>query len=64
MRAPTYFESGVVAIFGGSFDPITYTHIQVATEVINFGFADQVYSRICVFVTHTLGLDSALRYAS
>jgi nicotinate (nicotinamide) nucleotide adenylyltransferase len=42
MRLPTQFESGTVVVFGGSFDPITYTHIQVAAEVINFGLADQV----------------------
>lgn len=41
-RFPTNFESGTVVIFGGSFDPVTYTHIQVASEVLNFGLADQV----------------------
>jgi len=41
-RYPTYFESGTVVIFGGSFDPVTFTHIQVASEVLNFGLADQV----------------------
>ena len=42
LRSPTNFDAGTVVIFGGSFDPITYTHIQIALEVVNFGLADQV----------------------
>ena len=34
-------------IFGGSFDPITFTHIQIATEIINFRLADQVWIVPC-----------------
>lgn len=47
LRKPTQFESGTVVIFGGSFDPITFTHIQVAAEVINFDLADQVWVVPC-----------------
>jgi nicotinate-nucleotide adenylyltransferase len=47
LRRPTQFDSGTVVIFGGSFDPITFTHIQVAAEVINFDLADQVWVVPC-----------------
>ena len=47
IRRPTHFDSGTVVIFGGSFDPITFTHIQVAAEVVNFGLADQVWVVPC-----------------
>lgn len=47
MRRPTNFETGVVVVFGGSFDPITFTHIQVAIESLNFGFGDQVWIVPC-----------------
>jgi nicotinate (nicotinamide) nucleotide adenylyltransferase len=47
MRIPNCFDSGTVAIFGGSFDPITFTHVQVAAEVINFELADQVWVVPC-----------------
>jgi nicotinate-nucleotide adenylyltransferase len=47
MRRPTYFEEGTVIIFGGSFDPVTYTHVQVAMEALAFGFADQVWMVPC-----------------
>lgn len=47
MKVPVDFHGGCVVIFGGSFDPITFTHIQVATEVINFGLADQVWIVPC-----------------
>jgi nicotinate-nucleotide adenylyltransferase len=47
MKRPVHFESGTVVVFGGSFDPVTYTHIQIATEIINFGLADQVWIVPC-----------------
>ncbi len=47
MRQPTNFDTGVVVIFGGSFDPITFTHIQIAIEALNFGFGDQVWIVPC-----------------
>lgn len=61
-RYPIDFESGTVVVFGGSFDPVTYTHVQVATEVLNFGLADQVcFNSKEMF--YKLGLDGALRDA-
>ena len=47
MRRPTNFEAGVVVVFGGSFDPITYTHVQVAIESLQFGFGGQVWIVPC-----------------
>ena len=47
IRRPSNFQSGTVVVFGGSFDPISFTHIQVAAEVINFGLADQVWVVPC-----------------
>ena len=47
MKRPIHFDEGTVVIFGGSFDPVTYTHIQITTEVINFGLADQVWIVPC-----------------
>jgi hypothetical protein len=47
MKVPEDFQYGRVVIFGGSFDPITFTHIQVATEIINFDLADQVWIVPC-----------------
>lgn len=47
MRRPTNFEEGVVVVFGGSFDPVTFTHIQVAMESLSFGFGDQVWMVPC-----------------
>ena len=47
MRFPREIISGTVVIFGGSFDPVTYSHIQLATEVLNFELADQVWIVPC-----------------
>ena len=47
IRRPNKVESGTIVIFGGSFDPITITHIQVAAEVIHFELADQVWVVPC-----------------
>lgn len=40
-------EKGTVVVFGGSFDPISFTHIQVAIEALTFGFGDQVWLVPC-----------------
>lgn len=47
IRRPNQVKSGTVVIFGGSFDPITITHIQVAAEVIHFELGDQVWVVPC-----------------
>ncbi len=47
MRPPEIIDGNVVAIFGGSFDPISFAHLHVAAEVISFGLADQVWMVPC-----------------
>jgi nicotinate-nucleotide adenylyltransferase len=47
MRYPVINDGATVAIFGGSFDPITFAHLMIAVEIINFSVADQVWMVPC-----------------
>lgn len=47
MRSPELIDGAVVAVFGGSFDPVTFAHLQIAAEVLSFGLASQIWMVPC-----------------